>query len=278
VSSDQATAQAFADSWNHVGDGSVYSREQFLEWFEPLRPGDYRGREVLELGFGNGSLLYHFADYGPRRLCGVELGETREQTLRNLQHVPPGMLDLRHGDLTRVDVGQFDLVYCIGVLHHLQDPEAGFRAVLRATRPDGRFHCWVYAREGNAVVRWLVEPLRRLASRLPWWLTKYLLAAPLSLPFLLYAKGLAAAGRSGRAARWLARLPLYRYCLWIAPRPPRFFLHVAFDQLVTPRTVYLPRATIERWLEHPEVAPESRYLVWRNQNSWKFGGIRRPAG
>jgi SAM-dependent methyltransferase len=185
------------------------------------------------------------------------------------------MLDLRHGDLTRIDVGEFDLVYCIGVIHHLQDPDAGFRAVLRATRPAGRFHCWVYAREGNAVVRWLVDPLRRLASRLPWWLTKYLLAAPLCVPFFVYAKALATLGR--RAPGWVTRLPLYRYALWIAPRPLWFFMHVAFDQLVTPRTVYIRRETVEGWLEDPEVEPESRYLVWRNQNSWKFGGIRQVA-
>ena len=275
--SDLATAEAFGNSWNHVGSGSVYARDQFLEWFEPLNPADFQGRDVLELGYGNGSLLYHFAASGPRRLCGVELADTREQTLRNLQHVPPGMLDLRQGDLTQMDVGQFDLVYCIGVLHHLQDPEAGFRAVLRATRPGGRFHCWVYAREGNAFIRWLVDPLRRVASRLPWWFTKYFLAGPLCVPFYIYAKALAAASRADRAPGWLARLPLHGYSLWIAPRPLRFFLHVAFDQLVTPQTVYVPRETVERWLEHPEIEPESRYVIWRNQNSWKFGGIRRRA-
>lgn len=272
---DQATARAFGRSWNHAGEGSVYTKEQFLDWFAPLDPRDFTGREVLELGFGNGSQLYHFAAYGPRRLCGVELADTRAQTLQNLRHVPEGMLDLRHGDLTHIDVGQFDLVYCIGVIHHLQDPDAGFRAVLRATRPGGRFHCWVYAREGNAVVRCAVEPLRRVASRLPWWLTKYLLAYPLVLPYFAYAKALAALSRFAWARARLAGFPLYRYSLWIAPRPLRFFRHVAFDQLVTPRTVYIPRGTIDRWLDHPDVEPGSRYVVWRNQNSWKFGGVRR---
>lgn len=272
---DADTARAFATSWNHVGERPVYSWEQFLDWMAPLGPQDVVGQEVLELGFGNGSHLYHMGHCGPRRLCGVELADTLETARRILRHLPPGLVELHRGDLTQVDLGQFDLVYCIGVLHHLQDPYAGFQAVLRHTRPGGRFHCWVYAREGNDVILRLVEPMRRMACRLPWWLTKYGLALPLVCPFYVYARGLA------RLARWAParaeRLPLGRYSLWIAPRPFWFFHHVAFDQLVSPRTVYLDRATLESWLRHPEVEPGSSYLILRNGNSWKFGGQRRLA-
>lgn len=273
---DEATARAFATSWNTVGEASVYSREQFLDWFDPVDPRELAGKEVLELGFGNGSLLYHMAEFRPARLAGIELGDTHEQTRRNLAHLPPGVLDLHWGDLTRADLGRFDLVYCIGVLHHLQDPEEGFRALIQHAKPGGRFHGWVYAREGNTLVVVLVDPIRRIASRLPWWLTKYGIALPLVVPFFLYAKTIAALGRAPAAGRILRRLfPLTDYSIWIAKRPFWFFHHVAFDQLVTPRTVYLRRADVESWLSHPEVDPASRYLIFRNGNSWKFGGRRR---
>jgi SAM-dependent methyltransferase len=258
---------------------SVYSHEQFLDWFAPIRPEDLAGLRVLELGFGNGSLLYHVAACRPAHLHGIELGDTLEQTHRNLAHVPAGVLQLERGDLTNANLGEFDVTYCIGVLHHLQDPSAGFRAVLRHTRPEGRFHCWVYAREGNGVIVALVEPIRRITSRLPWWLTKYFVASPLVVPYYLYAKVLRFLLRvlGSRMSVRLARLvPLFDYTLWIAERPFWFFQHVAFDQLVTPRTVYLRREAIERWLADPNVEPGSTYLVHRNGNSWKFGGRRRP--
>jgi SAM-dependent methyltransferase len=275
-SPDLRTAQAFAESWNHVGSGSVYTWEQFLDWFAPLAPADLEGRSVLELGFGNGSLLVHAAACRPARLDGVDLGDTMEQARRNLAHLPEGAVTLHQGDLTRVDLGPFDLVYCIGVLHHLRAPEEGFRAVLRHTRPGGRFHAWVYAREGNGVVIALVDPLRRMASRLPWWLTKYALATPLALPYFLYAKALRALVRAApRASGPLSALPLFRYSLWIAERPYWFFRHVAFDQLVTPRTVYIKRETVDEWLRDADVEPDSTYVVFRNGNSWKFGGRRR---
>jgi len=271
---DVGTAAAFAESWNRVGEGSVYSESQFLEWFEPLDLAMVKNQDVLELGFGNGSLLVHMGRLQPRRLVGVELGDTVEQTKRNLRDLPAGMVELHRGDLCEVNLGTFDLVYCIGVLHHLEHPEEGFRAVLRHVRPGGRFHCWVYAWEGNTIVRHVVEPIRRLTSRLPWWLTKYGVALPLVIPYFLYAKSIAMLARAGMA---LSRLPLHDYSLWIAQRPFHFFHHVAFDQLVTPRTRYLRRGEVESWLTDTAVDPASVYMIFRNKNSWKFGG-RRTAG
>jgi SAM-dependent methyltransferase len=267
---DARTAAAFATSWNHVGEGSVYTREQFEDWFRPLDPAEFKDKSVLELGFGNGSLLYHAAAYGPARLAGVELGDTLARTRENLAHLPPGVLDLHQGDLTKVDVGEFDFVYCIGVLHHLGSPDDGWRAVLRHTRPGGRFHCWVYAREGNDVVVHVVDPVRKVASRLPWWLTKYGVALPLTVPYFVYAKALGHVPSSVAA-----RLPLGTYSQWIAQRSFGFFHHVAFDQLVTPETHYIPRATVDRWLDSPEVAHGTAYVRRRNGNSWTFGGQKR---
>jgi SAM-dependent methyltransferase len=269
--SDVRTANAFADSWNHVG--TVYSREQFLEWLEPLTPNDLRGREVIELGFGNGSLLVHVAQCAPRRLAGIELGDTIEQTRRHLANAGAFAPELHRGDLTVANVGEFDVAYCIGVLHHLKQPHRGFEAVLRHTKPGGRFHCWVYAREGNAIIRLLVEPVRRIASRLPWWLTKYAIALPLVTPYFLWAKFLRA---TGLLRRPLGFLPLFDYTKWIAGEPFRFFHHVAFDQLVTPQTTYIDRATVKRWLADPSVEPGSAYVIFRNGNSWKFGGRKVP--
>lgn len=271
---DTKTAEAFSESWNRVGEGSVYTRDQFLDWVDPLQPSDIAGRDVIELGFGNGSLLYHVARCEPRRLAGIELGDTADTTRRNLGELAEGV-ELNRGDLTRANLGEFDLVYCIGVLHHLADPDSGFDAVLRHVRAGGRFHCWVYAHEGNAVVRIFVEPLRRIASRLPWWFTKYAIALPLAVPFRAAATIAAAMHRAAPLRSIGRHLPLFDYLLWIAPRPFRFFRHVAFDQLVTPRTVYVTRQQVDRWLTRAEIDPDSTYVIFRNGNSWKFGGRRR---
>lgn len=277
MKSDQRTADAFATSWNNLPAGSVYTREQYADWMAPLTEADIRGKDVLELGCGNGSLLLHTAAWKPRRLVGVDLGSSAETARANLRRAAAPNAEVQQADLTRFESDGFDLVYCIGVLHHLQNPKAGFNAVVRNVRPGGSFHCWVYAREGNGLIVALVDPMRKIASRLPWWFTKYAVATPLAVPFYLYSKALRAL--VGARANALKGAPLRDYCLWIAAREFAFFRHVAFDQLVTPQTAYLKRQQIERWLaEGAAVEAGSTYIIFRNGNSWKFGGRIKAAG
>ena len=271
VKADQRTADAFASSWNNLPSGSVYTREQVDDWFAPLSESDIRGKQVLEMGCGNGSLMVHVLGWGPQRLDGIDLGDSVKSAQANLKATGLDNWSVQQADLTTHRSAGYDVAYSIGVLHHLKEPRLGFESVLANTRPGGRFHCWVYAKEGNGVVIALVDPIRHVAARLPWWVTKYGLATPLVFPYYLYAKLLAA------LPRWkaLAALPLYEYSLWIARREYAFFRHVAFDQLVTPQTVYVDRPTIEAWLRDERVDPQSAYVIMRNGNSWKFGGRRR---
>lgn len=267
-SKDQATADAFANSWNSLPAGSVYTTDQFTDWFSPLGISDVEGADVLELGCGNGSLMIHVLDWRPNHLHGIELGSAIQSAHRNLDLSAYHNWSLEHADLVSYNGGGYDIVYCIGVLHHLQNPSAGFAAVLANVKPKGRFHCWVYAREGNALVRALVDPARKVTAQLPWWLTKFGIAAPLSVLFFVYAKVVSKI----RGYHLATRLPLFLYCQWIARRDLRFFWHVVFDQLVTPKTCYIERRTIERWLSDKRIDPDSIYIIMRNGNSWKFGG------
>lgn len=269
VSDDTRTASAFASSWNNLPSGSVYTTEQFEDWFLPLQKNDIEGKAVLELGCGNASLMVHVAGWNPSSLEGVDLGDSVISARRNMGATGFEKWSVVQEVLTRYKGSGSDVVYCIGVLHHLEDPKSGLDAVIANVKPGGRFHCWVYGKEGNRLITHVVDPLRRVVSKFPWWVTKYLAATPLVFPYFLYAKVLSLLPRWV----WLKKLPLYDYSLWIARRSFSFFRHVAFDQLVTPRTVYLDRRTIENWLaDCPNVDPSSVYVLTRNGNSWKFGG------
>ena len=269
MQSDQKTADAFAASWNNLPMGSIYTVDQFEDWLAPVSEGDVRNRAVLELGCGNGSLLVHIARWKPAYLEGVDLGDSVRSASFNLSGQEFKNWKVTKADLTEYTSDGFDLVYSIGVLHHLKDPKKGLDAVVRNVKSGGRFHCWVYAREGNAVIIYLVDPIRRIASHLPWWINKFLVATPLVIPYYFYAKLL----NRFRDLRILKKLPLYDYSLWIAKREFAFFRHVAFDQLVTPQTAYIDRKTVETWLHGDDrIDQSSTYIIMRNGNSWKFGG------
>ena len=269
---DRRTAEAFSDSWVNCFSPSPYTQVQVREWFDPIELEALAGKKVCELGCGNGGLLQDVARFS-RTVTGVELGRCVEIAKENFRR-----MKLDHVDFIQEDIlafadghpGEYDFVYCIGVLHHMKDPEEGFRAVVRSTSPGGRFHCWVYGYEGNFLIRTLLEPLRRIASRLPWWLNKYALALPLAVPFFL----------ASQVVKRLCRdpferlVPLYGYLQWIGAYRFAFHHHVAFDQLVSPQTTYIRRETIAKWLDRPDL--EGTYVLPRNGNSWKFGGVKRP--
>ncbi len=250
----------------------MYTYEQFQDWFSPLTQEDIQGKRILELGCGNGSLMTHVLTWNPSHLEGVDLGDSVTSAEKNLSKSPSKNWSIVKYDLTEYVSDGFDVVYCIGVIHHLKDPLKGLHSVLRNTKKGGRFHVWVYAREGNNVVVYIVDPIRKIVSHFPWWFTKYFVATPLVIPYFIYAKCISLL----KNVPYINKLPLYEYSLWITKRNFSFFRHVAFDQLVTPQTQYISKKMIETWLQgFDEVDKGSVYIQMRNGNSWKFGGIKK---
>ncbi len=270
MSVDQETADKFANSWNNVYDASVYTHEQFLDWISPWTVESVSDESVMELGCGSGAILTHLKTFNPKTITGIDLGSSIETAKKLLQEDAT----IEAGDLTdhkdlESRFGQQDRVYSIGVLHHLTEPEKGVESLLSLTKPGGSFHGWVYAHEGNFIVRAFVDPLRKVVNHLPWWFNKYLVALPLSVPFLMVSKTYRALSKIlGEDLP----LPLFRYMLWISKRNLSFHHHVAFDQLVTPMTHYIKKQRVETWLSDSRVDPDSTYLEFRNGNGWKFGG------
>ncbi|PLX27406.1 hypothetical protein C0583_03785 [Candidatus Parcubacteria bacterium] len=269
---DKPTADAFADSWNNLPLGSVYDEYQFKDLIEPMTKKDIEGKRVLEMGCGNASLMMMIANWSPELLVGVDLGDSVKSAEKNMKMISYKNWKIEQSDLTEYTSNGFDFVYCIGVLHHLKDPKKGFDAVVSNTNSGGGFHCWVYAYEGNAIIRYIVDPIRKVSCKLPWWITKYFIATPLVVPYYFYAKFL----KRFNQVSLFKKLPLYQYSQWIAKREFLFFRHVAFDQLVTPQTTYIKKTTIQKWLnDNSEIKNDSIYIIMRNGNSWKFGGKKK---
>ena len=263
------TAERFGYEWTRFAEIRPEYEAQMLGWIAPVTRGDFVGRRVLDAGCGKGRHLRLAARFGAREVIGVDLGPAVEVAAKNTADLDN--VHVIQGDLTRPPLRpeSMDLIYSIGVLHHLPTPEAGFQALAPLLRNGGRFVAWLYASEGNGWVLALVDPARRLTSRLPLSLVSAL-AWVVTMPLwaalrLLYAPARTHAG--------LARaLPYSSYLMDLVPFPFREVHSIAFDQLLAPVAHYMERGRVERCFDVGGLALES--LRWHHANSWAASGTR----
>jgi SAM-dependent methyltransferase len=274
VEQQRKTAAAFAFEWQHFTEMHPEYEGQFLDWLHPIERDFFRGKRVLDAGCGTGRHAYFAAQYGATEVVGLDLSEAVETARRVL--APFENAEVVQGDLLRppfrtaVDGGGFDLVYSIGVLHHLPDPYVGFRSLLRLVRPGGTIAVWVYGYENNGFVRNAVEPLRRVSTKVPPPLLRGL-AWPLGATFHGVAKGVYRP-LDGTAVG--AALPLNEYMASAANFSFRQNYSIVFDQLAAPTAAYIKGPELRAWFD--ENGLEGVVISHRHGNSWRGQG-RLPA-
>ncbi|MBI2217424.1 MAG: methyltransferase domain-containing protein, partial [Candidatus Rokubacteria bacterium] len=176
-----ATAARFAYEWSRYDEIRPEYEAQFRGWISPFDPAGFAGRVVLDAGCGKGRHLRLAARFGARDVVGLDVGASVDVSARNTSDL--GAVHLVQGDLARPPLrpGAFDVVYSIGVLHHLGDPAAGFRALAPLLVPGGVLLAWVYAREGNEALLSALGPVRRMTRRSPPGLVRVLAWPPAAL-------------------------------------------------------------------------------------------------
>jgi SAM-dependent methyltransferase len=261
------TVARFGWQWREFRERLPEYRAAFLDWVLPLTEADFAGKLVLDAGCGMGRFSEVAASMGAA-VVAADLSDSLEvvqQIARGRENLHAVQADLLHLPFRRC----FDLVYTLGVLHHLPDGEEGFRSLLRCVRPGGTIHVWVYGREGNEwLLRW-VDPVRRaLTSRLPLPVLRslaWLVAAPLHAALVLLYR---------RASRLPVRLPYAPYLTWLSGFPFRHTHQVVFDHLGAPIAHYYRREELAGWFERARL--EGVVISSRNANSWR-GTARVPA-
>ncbi len=264
------TATAFGWQWQHFDEMHPEFEEQFLDWLHPIDPGFFRGKRVLDAGCGTGRHAYFAATYGADEVIAMDLSgavETARRTLSQFDNVHALQGDLLRPPFRTASAGGgFDFVYSIGVLHHLPDPREGFRSLLRFVRPGGTIAVWVYGYENNGFVRNVIEPLRRVSTKIPPPLARGL-AWPLAVAFHGVAKGVY---RPLNGTAVGNALPLSEYLSSVADFSFRQNYGIVFDQLVAPTAEYIKGPELQRWFK--ESGLEDVGISHRHGNSWRGRG------
>lgn len=257
----QLPSREWHEQWSMFRD---HERFLFDEWIRPATIEDFRGKDVLECGCGGG---HHTAIMGQvaRELVAVDLN-CADLARERCRHM--GNVSFVNADLMTMDLGrQFDVVVCIGVIHHTDDPDATFRNLFRHCKPGGKVIIWTYSAEGNALVRYVVEPvrklfLRNLSRRALATLSRVITAALYPVVYTVY--------------RLPVRfLPYYEY--FANFRRLSFERNVlnVFDKLNAPQTRFTTRAKAETWMSAERFEPTSISIQPYVGVSWSLVGTKR---
>ena len=261
----QSTVSQFGASWQIHPHLAEYQEKQLLDWISPLTREEFAGKDVLEAGCGKVRHSRLLERFGPRHLFSVDLSDAVLLAAHNTRE-QDSIFCLR-ADLLRIPLADasMDLVLCIGVLHHLEDPQAGLRELWRALKPGGTLCLWVYGREGNGWIVHLVDPVRKhITSKIPTrWLRPILWPLSASLFLLLKLLYGPFTGQGRRTVPWL---PYSAYLGYISKFPFREIEHIVLDHLCPPIAFYLSKATLESWFGSLGASPVS--YRWHNRNSW----------
>jgi SAM-dependent methyltransferase len=249
VNADARTVSSFGEEWTRFS--SFTDEETRLagdEIFDLLTPDmAHAGTVALDIGCGTG----RWSRYLAPRVKFVEAVDPSDavraavrltRALGNIRVTQAG-----YGGLP-FRPGAFDLVFSIGVVHHVPDTELAIREAAAMVKPGGWLLLYVYYDLDNrgAAYRALLpiaDACRRLVSRLPSRI-KFAVCDILAVTVYLPLVGLARIVRLAGPRAW-TNVPLAYY----VDKPWKIIRNDSLDRFGTPLEKRFSRKNLQRMLE-----------------------------
>lgn len=166
----------FGYEWSTYTHILPESKNQLERWFGSTALASCQGKRILDVGCGMGRNPYWMLKAGAKELVAVDMDDgslsSARKNLENFSNAEVKKCSVY--DLSSSLLGVFDRVTCIGVLHHLQDPELALQKLWTMVGPGGDLILWCYAREGNGLLLPFIQLFRSLGSKLPLWAAHFL--------------------------------------------------------------------------------------------------------
>jgi len=121
---------------------------------------------ILDAGCGSGVGTEYLVHLNPQaQVVGIDLSAgTLAVAKERCQRSGADRVEFHHLSIYDVDQvpGEFNLINCVGVLHHLPDPIRGIQALAPKLAPGGLMHIFVYAELG----RWEIQLMQKAIALL----------------------------------------------------------------------------------------------------------------
>lgn len=163
-----SSSERFGYEWDTYSFMDKNYEKQFRNWVYPLSESDFKGKSVLDAGCGMGRNSYWPLKWGASNLTAFDVDERSvRRTKENLKGFKNA--EVIYKSIYEIDwENKFDIAFSIGVIHHLKDPKAALKNMIRALKKGGTLVIWLYSFEGNEWIPRFVSPVRiNITSKLP---------------------------------------------------------------------------------------------------------------
>jgi SAM-dependent methyltransferase/uncharacterized protein YbaR (Trm112 family) len=252
-----STLSRFGYEWNYFCD---YDCNNFETFTAPLPMEFFRGKIGLDVGCGAGRHSKAASERGAEMIA-IDLSTAVDAAYLN--NAKNEGVHVVQADIYNLPIKEnsFDFIFSLGVLHHLPDPQLGYRRLIPLLNEGGALFIWVYA---YAVRKVALELLRFISQRL----------SNANIKRMAYLCNLVDYGVFVNLYRLLSVLPpmasLVRNCS--PSRVKEYARHGFkvgytdwFDRLSAPISNYYKRNEMREWLERSQLSNTRLDLV---EDSW----------
>jgi SAM-dependent methyltransferase len=264
------TGPASGHKWTRFDGKEPEYEANFADMTHPLGPKAYLGLDVLDVGCGYGRTAFYAARYGAEVLAMDISPDAVASAAENCASMP--RVHVVQGDLYNPPLRSeaFDLVSCLGVIHHLEKPKEAFDLLARLVRSGGRLQTWVYGPRGGTVAA-AANALRGAAQTMDDDALHGL------------SKSIASGLRlfSHTPTRLLRHMPVMKQIVTHLPAhdhhkwPFEVVVADVYDRLRVPVTTWVTGEELERWYVDQGFADIQVSRRVRNAESFRGLGVRR---
>lgn len=171
--------ERFGYEWKRYSQIDPNYEKQFLAWTPFFEKEDWAEKRFLDVGCGMGRNSYWPMKYGAKGGVSIDVDDRSLDAAKlNLSKFP----DVEVVKCSAYDIhyrSEFDVVFSIGVIHHLSDPDRAVANMTLAAKAGGTVMVWVYGKENNEKLVAILDPLRKnIFSKLPISLLHHLSLYP----------------------------------------------------------------------------------------------------